>query len=209
VLVTKAFGGDSIDTIQRLESYLIPPEDKLVVNLLGSYEVNDAFSVYGELKYVSQEVEGSVQPTSFWDLLLGQADNPYISEEFRSLAQQNGGISIPIDPIGTGLGNTISEIETIRAVAGFEGALDNGWEYEGSLVWGEFERKGTQNNAVINDRFFAAIDAVTDPINGNPACRVDVDPSAPAQGTPFDIPTYDPGYFPFKPGAGQCVPLNI
>jgi hypothetical protein len=108
VLVAKAFGGDSIDTIQRLESYLIPPEDKLVVNLLGSYEVNDAFSVYGELKYVSQEVEGSVQPTSFWDLLLGQADNPYISEEFRSLAQQNGGISIPIDPIGIGLGNTIS-----------------------------------------------------------------------------------------------------
>jgi iron complex outermembrane receptor protein len=205
----QGFGGDSIDTIQRLESYLIPPEDKLVVNLLGSYEVNDDFSVYGELKYVSQEVEGSGQPTSFWDLLIGQADNPYIPEVFRPLAQQNGGISITIDPIGLGLGNTKSERETIRAVAGFEGALDNGWEYEGSLVWGEFERTGIQNNAVINDRFFAAIDAVTDPASGNPACRVDVDSSAPAQGTPFNIPTYDPGYFSFTPGIGQCVPLNI
>ena len=36
-LVTSAggqgFGGDSIDTLKRLESYIIPPEDKLVVNL--------------------------------------------------------------------------------------------------------------------------------------------------------------------------------
>jgi iron complex outermembrane receptor protein len=206
---TQGFGGDSFNTIQRLESYLIPPEDKLVVNLLGSYDVNDNFSVYGELKYVSQEVGGNTQPTSFWDLLLGQADNPYIPEIFRPIAQDNGGVSITIDPIGIGRGNTISERETIRAVAGFEGILDNGWEYEGSLVWGEFERTGIQNNAVINDRFMAAIDAVTDPATGNPACRVEVDPSAPAQGTPFNIPTYDPGYFSFTPGAGQCVPLNI
>jgi iron complex outermembrane receptor protein len=205
----QGFGGDSLDTIQQLESYLIPPEDKLVVNLLGSYEVNDDFSVYGELKYVSQEVESASQPTSFWDLLLGQADNPYIPEIFRPLAQQNGGISITIDPVGIGRGNTLSERETIRAVAGFNGFLDNGWEYEGSLVYGEFERTTTQYNAVINDRFMAAIDAVTDSATGNPACRVDVDPSAPAQGTPFGIPTYEPGYFSFTPGAGQCVPLNI
>jgi iron complex outermembrane receptor protein len=205
----QGFGGDSLDTIQRLESYLIPPDDKIVFNLLGSYDVTNNISVYGELKYVSQKVENGSQPTSFWDLLLGQADNPFIPEMFRGLAQQNDGISITIDPIGIGSADSISERETIRAVAGFEGAFDNGWEYEGSLVWGEFERKATQHNDIINDRFFAAIDAVTDPANGNPACRVDVDPNAPAQGTPFNIPSYDPGYYSFTPGAGQCVPLNI
>ena len=40
---------------------------------------------------------------------------------------------------------------------------------------------------MIADRFFAAIDAVTDPATGQPVCRSDPDPTAYPRTTPFDI----------------------
>ena len=70
------------------------------------------------------------------------------------------------------------------------------------------EKQKIQNQVIV-DRFFAAIDATTDPLTGNPACRSSVDASAPALNTPFGIPAYDEGYFSFVPGDGQCAPLNI
>ncbi|MEO1576907.1 MAG: TonB-dependent receptor, partial [Pseudomonadota bacterium] len=72
-----------------------------------------------------------------------------------------------------------------------------------------FVRDLIDRNELINDRFLAAIDAVTDPVTGQPTCRSSVDPNAPALTTPFNIPVYDPGYFSFTPGDGSCVPLNI
>lgn len=206
---TQGFGGDSFNTIQQQDSFLLIPEEKVTVNLLSRYELNDDTVLFGELKYAKQEVENRAQPTSFWDLLLGAPDNPFLPAFIRPVAEQTGGVSITIDPISIGAGTNKSTRTTIRAVAGVEGFLDNGWNYEVSAVYGKFERESIQNDAIIVDRFMAAIDAVTDPETGEATCRSNVDASAPAQGTPFNIPDYDPGYFSFTPGAGQCVPLNI
>lgn len=206
---TQGFGGDSFNTIQRGDSYLIIPEEKITVNLLSKYDINDDTQLFGEIKYSAQEVRNNAQPTSFWDLLLGKPDNPFLPEFIRDVAQDTGGVSITIDPIGIGSGDTKNKRETFRLVGGVKGVLENDWSYELSAVYGRYDFEATRNNAVINDRFFAAIDAVVDPESGSVACRVDVDPSTEAQTTPFNIPDYDPGYFSFTPGADQCVPLNI
>lgn len=205
----QGFGGDSFNTIAQQNTYLLTPEESINVNVLGSYEVGTDAVLSWELKYTEQEVVNTTQPTSFWDLLFGAPDNPYLPEFIRPVAEQTGGVAITIDPIGMGDGLNTNERTTMRAVLGLNGSLDNGWTYDASVVWGKFEREQTQNNAVINDRFMAAIDAVIDPDTGEVACRADVDPSTPAQGTPFNIPDYEPGYYTFTPGAGSCVPLNI
>ena len=205
----QGFGGDSFNTIQQQDSFILIPEEKIVLNMLGTYELDSDTTLKGEFKYATQEVRNTGQPTSFWDLLLGAPDNPYIPEFLQGVAQDTGGIGITIDPIGIGSGDTKNERTTIRATGAIEGYMDNGWNYEISAVYGKFERESTRYNTIINDRFMAAIDAVIDPATGQPACRADVDPSTPAQGTPFNIPDYDPGYFSFTPGQGQCVPLNI
>lgn len=205
----QGFGGDSYNTIQQDDGYILIPEEKITVNLISSYELDDDTSIFGELKYATQKVENRAQPTSFWDLLLGAPDNPFLPEFIRPIAQETGGVSITIDPIGIGSGTNENTRTTIRAVAGIEGYLDNGWNYEVSAVYGKFKRETVQRNSIINDRFFAAIDAVTDPTTGEATCRSNVDANAPAQTTPFNIPAYDPGYFSFTPGDGQCVPLNI
>lgn len=206
---TEGFGGDSFNTIQQFDSYLITPEEKINVNLIGRYELGDSAELTWELKHAHQETENTTQPTSFWDLLRGAPDNPFLPEFIRPVAQEIGGVAITIDPIGIGSGIQTHERTTTRAVLGINGEFENGWTYDASIVWGKFERESEIENAIIVDRFMAAIDAVTDPGTGEATCRANVDPDAPAQGTPFNIPDYDPGYYTFTPGDGSCVPLNI
>lgn len=206
---TQGFGGDSFDTIRQNDSYLLPPEKRVAINLLSSFNLTDDIVLRGDLKYVRQEVENTSQPTSFWDLLLGAPDNPFLPAFIRPIAQQTGGVSITIDPIGIGQGLTLETRETMRAVVSLDGFLKNGWSWDASAVYGQFSRETEGQNSIIVDRFMAAIDAISDPITGQATCRVNVNPLAPAMGTPFDIPTYDPGYYTFTPGDGSCVPLNI
>ena len=206
----EGFGGDSYNTIQQERGYLITPNDKIAVNLLGHYDLSDSMTVFGELKYVVQGTENESQPTSYWDLLFGAPDNPYLPEFIQPLASELGGVAITVDPIGIGQGKTENERRTLRGVIGLEGFFENDWEYNVSVNYGkfEYEQNGTEN-LIIVDRFFSAIDAVTDPSTGEANCRVNLDADTPQVTTAFNIPSYDPGYFSFTPGDGSCVPLNI
>ena len=51
-----------------------------------------------EAKYVTAETDTSNDPNSFWDLILGAPDNPFLPEPFATLAQSTGGISNTVDP---------------------------------------------------------------------------------------------------------------
>lgn len=205
----QGFGGDSFNTIQQNQSYIITPEDKVTVNLIGHYDLNERMTVFGELKYGWQENENVEAPTSFWDLLFGAPDNPFLPAFIQPVADEVGGVAITLDPIGLGPSTRVTERETFRIVGGLEGTFENGWSYEISANYGKFEQSIERSNEVIVDRFLAAIDAVTDPATGQATCRSSVDPTTPVVATPFDIPAFDPGYYSFTPGDGQCVPLNI
>jgi outer membrane receptor protein involved in Fe transport len=204
----EGFGGDSYNTLQQQEGFIITPNDKIALNFLFSYDVSDNVRAFAEAKYVVQTAENESQPTAFWDLLFGAPDNPYLPAFIQPIADATGGVAITADPIGIGSGKVEQERETIRIVAGFEGVVAEDYDFELYLNYGKFTReaRGTEEHVIV-DRFFSAIDAVNN--NGTVDCRVNVDPSAPQITTPFDIPVYDPGYFTFTPGDGSCVPLNI
>lgn len=202
------FGGDSYNTIRQRDDWLTTPDEKVTLNLMAHYDISDTATAFGEFKYVTSETESDGRPNSFWDLLLGAPDNPYIPDFLQGVADEHGGIAITIDPIGFDA-YTVTEREVLRSAVGIEGELDNGWNWEVSANYGRFDRLNTRPGRLIVDRFFAAIDAVVDPATGQPACRADVDPEAPATNTPFGIPAYEEGYFSFTPGGGACRPLNI
>jgi iron complex outermembrane recepter protein len=101
-----------------------------------------------------------------------------------------------------------NERRTARVVLGVEGEIRAGWSYDVSGNYGRFERKFIDRNFLLSDRWFAAIDAVRDPLTGQPICRSDIDPTPPPA-TVFGIPARDPGFFTFTPGDGQCKPANI
>lgn len=203
----QGFGGDSFNASTNRQADILLPDQKATINLLGHYDLNDQMTAFGEVKYVTQKTSTDARPGSFWDLLFGAPDNPFLPAFIQDVANATGGVATTLDPLLFD-SNRTTERDTYRIVAGLEGEFDNGWTYEVSVNYGNFQQDISRTGQVINDRFFAAIDATTD-ASGQPACRSSVDPTAAALNTPFQIPAYEEGYFSFTPGDGSCVPLNI
>ncbi len=206
--VTNQFGGDGIRGSHNGDT-LIPSVDTLSLNLNASYEITPKAKVFVEGKYSSSEASTRTELNGFFDLLTIAPDNPFIPAVLQNLADDRGGLFVSRDPIDliTGEPDT-TERETFRIVGGVKGEFDNGWNYEVSGNYGEFTSDTNDENFLLLDRYFAAIDVVND-ASGNPVCRTDIDPTATPPTTPFGIPAFDAGIFSFTPGDGQCRPLNI
>ncbi|MBL4639913.1 MAG: TonB-dependent receptor plug domain-containing protein, partial [Kordiimonadaceae bacterium] len=199
------FGGDGILADQSFAT-LLPQNEKVAVNLNGTFQLTDNIRLFGEAKYVRQVTEYGGGSTIFTDLLTVSPDNPFIPTELQGVSNDAGGLFVTVDPTIGGNHFDKNTRETYRVVGGIDGEFDNGWNFELSANYGRFDQVNN-SRAVLMDRFFAAIDVVSD-VNGNPVCRSDSDPAAPPS-TIFGIPTGDPGYFSFNPGDGSCQPLNV
>ena len=185
--VFNQFDGDGIrDNFDP--NFLTPSEDKISLNLNGRYQLADNVTLFGELKWVDAEVEFGGPLNTFYDLLSVFPDNPFIPTELQALANAsapndifgNGaGLYITRDPTDLGPNINKNERQTVRFVGGLEGEFDNGMTFEFAANYGKFDRTLFDRNAVIQDRWFAAIDVTTD-ANGNPVCRSDLDPSCTA-----------------------------
>jgi len=199
------FGGDGVHAFGYDPDWLTADDEKVSVNLAGSYDLADDVTLFGEFKYVTSETKTFSVGTGFYDLLTVAPDNPYIPASLLPVV--GNGFRITRDPQDLGGSKDSIEREVSRIVVGLEGEFLNGWGYEFSVNRGETSIEQFNRGSTIMDRYWAAIDVTTD-AGGNPICRSDIDPAAPPT-NPFDIPLFDPGYFTFNPGDGSCVPYNI
>jgi len=215
--------GASDSYIAPNRQFAIPRKEQYSIDVNGHYQVTDTMTAFWETKYVNVVSEVQEGAHNFTDLLYGAPDNPYLPAQLAPFANNAGvgflggpaagGLRMSRDSDDWGDNLTTSEREVFRIVTGLEGSIGD-LEYEVSLNYGKFERNMIDREEVILDRFFAAIDAVTDPTTGNVVCRSELDASAFPQSTPFNIPGYagdavPSSFFTFTPGDGQCAPMNI
>ncbi len=195
---------------------LTPENESIAVELTGRYKFADVFQPYFSAKYVQNKGLTWNPYNSFDDSIIITLDNPFIPQAIRDLVAQEELAGNPIenitiardnidifDPLGT------DERKTYRFVLGSEGEFDNGWTYDVSFNYGRTE--GVQTSAMrLEDRYFAAIDAVDDGF-GNIVCRSTLDPTAnPIRSYLYDDPFTPVPFTTFTPGAGSgCVPLNL
>jgi outer membrane receptor protein involved in Fe transport len=172
------------------------------VNLLTHFDVSDAFSIYAEGKYVRQKTRTQAQPSfDFFTFL--SPDNAYLQDRFGDLAPD--GALISRDNFDLGVRGENNDRETIRGVIGFEGRISDHARYDLSYTFGQTKSDILLTNYRITDRYFAAIDAVTNPATGQVVCR----------STLFPNDSINPDNFggaatTFTPGAGSnCQPLNL
>ncbi|MBI1391866.1 MAG: TonB-dependent receptor plug domain-containing protein [Alphaproteobacteria bacterium] len=198
------FGGDGIPNTFN-QDYLTPDIENVVGNIFLTYELADGVDWIFEGKIADTTATFGGPLNTFWDLLTVEPDNPYIPSALSPIAAD--GFFVTRDPTDLGANIDQEKRRTYRFVTGIEAETANGFKYDLTVNWGRFEREAINNNRVIVDRFFAAVDATTD-ASGNPICRSDIDPTAPPT-TPFGIPSFDPGFFTFNPGDGQCRPYNV
>jgi outer membrane receptor protein involved in Fe transport len=199
------FGGDGYGgTSDGL--MLTPQEQRFTFTVAGRYEISPALRVFSEVFYSRHEVDFRNPYNTFYDLLYGAPDNPFLPTQLQALATSTGGLYITRDMIDLGDNTDTDERETVRLVAGGEGEFANGWSWEASANYGRFQQTTIDRNKVLLDRFFAAIDVVD--IGAGPECRSNTDLTAPPA-TPYNIPRWDSGFYTFTPGDGQCAPADI
>jgi outer membrane receptor protein involved in Fe transport len=172
-------------------------------NLLGSYEFSPAARFYAEGKYVETRAYSVGQPSfEFGTELAG--DNAYLIERFGAAAAA-GGAGIYRDNYDLGIRGETNNRKTYRAVLGLEGEITDNLRYDVSYVYGRTTARYEQTSNLIADRFFAALDAVYDPVSNQVVCRSTLDPNA-----PIDPLNYGGPATTFTPGANSiCRPLNL
>ncbi|MBU7580978.1 MAG: TonB-dependent receptor plug domain-containing protein, partial [Porphyrobacter sp.] len=202
------FGGDG--AVERTNNAsLIPGSERIYGNLRTSYEFSTAARAWIDAKYTRNNTTTRNDYNTFYDTLFIAPDNPFIPTVLRGEANAAGGLLVSRDFTDLGPNITKSKRETYRIVGGFDGEITPHLKYELVGNYGRTDNATTFSNSVRYDRLFAAIDVVTDPRTGQPACRSTVNPAAPPHPGSEFFPEIAPGFFTFRPGDGQCTPVNL
>lgn len=199
------FGGDG--AVERTnETSLTPASERFYAVLKGSYELTPAVELFWDAKYARTKATSRNSYNTFMDTAYIAPDNPFIPTVLQPEADDAGGLLVSRDNTDFGPGISTAKRDTYRIVGGARGEVTTGLRYDFALNYGRTDISETFSNSVIADRFLAATDAVRAP-DGRIICRSDSDPDAiPPQ--PF-LPGVVTGFFTFKPGDGQCRPVNL
>ncbi len=207
----ESFGGDGIQAHPPIE-WLQPNLTRVSINANLKYELAPAVNFFTEAKFSRNDTQQQFQVNGFNDDIPISLDNPYIPDALR--AQVDSLIDQGIDPVIHVSRDNLdvpsrsrAEQSSFRIVSGLEGEFANGISYEFSYNFGRTSRDFINQTLRVEDRFFAAVDAVTDPETGQIVCRSDLDPTAVPPIAPF--PDARDGFLTFDPGDGQCQPINI
>lgn len=203
-----AFGNfdKAYDTVffpDRYENYT-PAQETITLASTFRYDLNDNIRMYGDVKYVDKNIRQQFQPAfSFGGLSINATENPYLDTTTRERlidGGQDGDITFARFFGDLGNRSAANDRELFRVVVGFEGGFELGetfFDYDAYYTHGETKNTRRTLNDIIVSNLDAAIDAVTDPETGLPACRSQV-PSA--QGEDYEDPAGVNG--------DSCVPFN-
>lgn len=185
---------------------LYPRLKRYVANLVGHFDVSDAFQPFIEAKFVRVEsfnqgaptfgqggpqgsgaspdaYTGSGTPIFFDNAFL----NPAAAATIRSLLPADATFfRVNRNDVDFGTRDEFDRRDTFRIVAGVQGTFNEDWKYDFSVNYGKFWSRSTFYNNRIQSRYLNAVDAVRN-AQGQIVCRIN------------QTTVTDPA----------CVPLNI
>lgn len=170
------------------------------LNLLSSYEVSDAFRLFAEGKFSLTRAFTISQPTFDFFTYLAP-DNAYLLQRFGDETAPDGAF-VSRDNLDFGIRGDRAKRKTWRGVLGADGKLGDNLRYELSYVYGRAVNATTSENDRYGDRYYAALDAVINPANGQITCRINL----PGE-TIIDPNNFGQAPTTFRPG--ECRPLTI
>jgi outer membrane receptor protein involved in Fe transport len=180
-------GGLGLGATLRDTGSLLAEVDRYAFNVLGHFDVSEAFRPFIEAKYVRVDVTGEGQPSFFqgnFGSFFGGGSNIRCNNGFLSAASlatlQSFGVctnvaagTIPLSRFNVDFGGRkfFGTRETYRAVGGIEGTFNEDWKYEVAVNYGRFEAKGRNDRNLYlfdelgnPDGFLLSSDAVVAPV---------------------------------------------
>lgn len=209
-------GGGSSNTVGGLGStlrntgQLDPKLERFSVNLLGHYDISDAFTPFFEAKYVRIRANQEGQPSFFQGSIPGffgggfdlRCNNPYLTSQALQTLQSIGRCASPATGTFTisrfnvdfGGRGELEKRDTYRIVGGVRGNFLDTWHYEVAVNYGEFHgsTKSLNNLLLFNQDltktagFLNAVNAVRNSA-GQIVCGINAD-SDPTNDDPACIP---------------------
>ncbi len=184
---TNGIGGRGLGATLRDTGSLLAQVDRYAFNVLGHFDISEAFRPFIEGKYVRVDATGEGQP-SFWQgsipAFFGggsnlRCNNPFLNAASLAVLQANSRCATPATDTFTmsrfnvdfGGRKFFGTRETFRAVGGIEGTFNEDWKYEVAVNYGRFEAKGRNDRNLYlfdelgnADGFLLALDAVLAPV---------------------------------------------
>jgi iron complex outermembrane recepter protein len=198
----RAVGGSNTPTAGYFGD-IQPETQRHIVNALASFEISDSVKVYTEGKYARSSAFSVGQPSFDFFTFLAP-DNAFLQQRFGAAATVDGAL-LTRDNFDFGQRGERNLRETWRGVFGLEGQLSENARYDLSFVYGRTSSRNVQTSNLIGDRYFAALDAVVNPANGQIVCRSTLFPN-----DPIDPNNFGNAATTFTPGANSaCRPLNV
>lgn len=153
-------------------------------NLIGSFEVSDAFRPYIEAKFVRTEALQEGQPTFSSGPLnpVFSINNPFLTDQARnllttSLAPGATGFQMQRFNIDFGGRGENHERDLYRIVVGAEGSFFDTWNYNVAFNYGRVETFYQTRGNVLLANFTNAVNAVRNPA-GQIVCGINADANA-------------------------------
>jgi len=168
------------------------------------HDISQKLKVYGQAmlgkSYFVNKNYGGVF-AQYWGAFTVYRENPFLPQSIQDIMDANSLTSVKFSrnggPEDIGFDPyTEQRTKTLSLTTGFEYTVGSGffddWQIKGYLQYGETDVKAIQRGGVRLDRIYLAMDVVTDPLTGQPACNVAVT----TRGTANEM--YQ-----------DCVPLNL
>ncbi len=176
-------GGDGLRASEY--SSLAAPTERLLLNVIGHYEIAPGTDAFFELAYAGATGEETRELLAINTALIPQGGpiefstgNPFLQPEARAVIEENG---LETFYLSRNLNDLLdhnpghSDLELYRGVAGLEGefkALGRNWGWDVSYNYGLSEN--VSSIPYIDEaRFQAALDAARDPASGEIVCAGD------------------------------------
>ena len=225
-------GGNGYSGREGQLSLLSPNLKRYSANVLGHFDVSDAFVPFFEAKYVRSEAQGSQsgpffsQGTTLGDPAAATAignreqirlDNPFLSTQARNqitalrtaanlTSADTDRISLSRNWLDFGIRDEKLVRETYRGVVGVRGTFNDDWSYELSANYGEHHEKNKIISNVNVQRYLLGLDTVRNAA-GQIVCRSQVNPAAAISYVQnADGSAVNPGLLASDVAA--CVPIN-
>ncbi len=165
-----ASGGDGIEIGQTAPGLTLIPELTRVVASAGTtYEITSDIEFFADAKFAYTEAS-EIDGIPFSDDIPIALDNPFLPQAIQDQIpildaldpNSTPSIFVARDNLGSEIGSGTSvERSTIRATGGFRGQIPGtSVDFEISYAWGRTDVDSTARASRLNDRYFAAIDAV-------------------------------------------------
>jgi len=178
-------GGDNEGVTFQRNVDLAPPITRGNLYSHAEYEFSDSLSGFVEVNYAYSKVDSEGVPPkdqgsivqnpvqSAANMIVIRDDNVFLPEATR-IAMADAGVSyINMGRWSDDMGLPQIRIvnKTIRGTAGLKGQLGSDWNWDFYYQYGRNRYRQDLSNLRIEANFRNAIDAVADPLTGDPICR--------------------------------------